>query len=46
MEIRRGNAEFAGRHDLFLAEVEDSEDGYATIASAYSKGLMSFTSEV
>ncbi|ORY88576.1 hypothetical protein BCR35DRAFT_288786 [Leucosporidium creatinivorum] len=38
-EIRKNNEQFAGRHDLFLGEVAESEDGFATIAAAFSKGM-------
>lgn len=39
-EIRKNNEQLAGRHDLFAEEVRESEDGYATVAAAFGKGLM------
>jgi hypothetical protein len=36
----RSNERLADRHDLFLAELEDSEDGFGTIAQSFSKGLL------
>lgn len=41
-EIRKNNEQFAGRHDLFLSDVRESEDGYKAITAAYGKGLMAF----
>lgn len=35
----------AGRHELFLDEVRESDDGFATVAAAFGKGLMSLTSK-
>lgn len=39
-EIRKNNEQLAGRHDLFLSEVAESEDSFATVASAYGRGWM------
>jgi hypothetical protein len=39
-EIRRNNERFAGEHEIFLEEVRESEDGFATIAAAYGKGII------
>jgi hypothetical protein len=36
----RSNERLANRHDLFLAEVEESDDGFGTIAQSFSKGLL------
>jgi hypothetical protein len=44
-EIRKNNEQFAGRHDLFLAEVAESEDGFGTVAAAFSKGVMGLAGE-
>ncbi|KAI5476765.1 vacuolar membrane protein, partial [Pseudohyphozyma bogoriensis] len=40
-EIRKNNEALADDHELFLDEVRESDDGYAAIAAAFSKGLMS-----
>ncbi|KAM0747362.1 hypothetical protein T439DRAFT_344059 [Meredithblackwellia eburnea MCA 4105] len=40
-EIRAANEALAGRHDLFVEEVRESEDGFATVAASFGKGLMS-----
>jgi hypothetical protein len=39
LEIRRNNMQFGRRHDLFIEEVRDADDGFDTIASMFSKGL-------
>ncbi|GAA6024344.1 hypothetical protein JCM10207_003311 [Rhodosporidiobolus poonsookiae] len=39
-EIRRANEQLAGRHDLFLQEVRDSDDGFKTVAAAFGRGFM------
>ena len=44
-EIRKNNQRFAGDHSIFLEEVAESEDGFATIATAYGKGIMGVGSE-
>jgi hypothetical protein len=38
-EIRRNQEASADRHDLFLSEVEDAEDGFAVIAGAFGRNL-------
>ncbi|GAA5924401.1 tethering complex subunit PEP5 [Sporobolomyces koalae] len=43
-EIRKNNEQLAGRHDLFLSEIADSEDSFATVASAFGRGWMSMAS--
>ncbi|BGP22003.1 vacuolar membrane protein [Rhodotorula toruloides] len=43
-EIRKNNEQLAGRHDLFVQEVSDSEDPFATVANAFARGWMSTTS--
>ncbi|GAA5978916.1 hypothetical protein JCM5350_004175 [Sporobolomyces pararoseus] len=40
-EIRKNNEQLAGRHDLFLSEVAESEDSFATVASAFGRGWLS-----
>ncbi len=40
-DIRRANAMAADRHDLFLAEVQEAEDGFGALARQFSKGLFS-----
>ncbi|GAA5870558.1 hypothetical protein JCM16303_001519 [Sporobolomyces ruberrimus] len=42
-EIRKNNEQLAGRHDLFLSEVAESDDSFATVASAFGKGWLSTT---
>lgn len=39
-ELRRHQQELADRHDLFLAEVADADDGFAVIAGAFGRGLL------
>lgn len=40
-EIRKNNEQFAGRHELFLSEVAESEDGgWDAVAAAFGKGLL------
>ena len=39
------NQRFAGDHSIFLEEVAESEDGFATVATAYGKGIMGVSSE-
>ncbi|BGP05132.1 Vacuolar protein sorting-associated protein 11 [Rhodotorula toruloides] len=43
-EIRKNNEQLAGRHDLFVQEVGDSEDPFATVANAFARGWMGTTS--
>ena len=43
-EIRKNNEQLANRHDLFLSEVAESDDSFATVASAFGRGWMSLTS--
>ncbi|GAA6048699.1 hypothetical protein NBRC10513_000711 [Rhodotorula toruloides] len=43
-EIRKNNEQLAGRHDLFVQEVADSEDPFATVANAFARGWMGTTS--
>ncbi|KAK0525944.1 Vacuolar protein sorting-associated protein 11 [Tilletia horrida] len=38
-DIRRNNEAFADRHDIFMAEVEDANDGFGAVANMFSKGL-------
>lgn len=38
-EIRRNQTRLADRHDLFLNEVHDADDGFAVVAGAFSRGL-------
>ncbi|GAA6040097.1 hypothetical protein JCM8097_002027 [Rhodosporidiobolus ruineniae] len=39
-ELRRSSAQLAGRHDLFLDEVRESEDGFKAVAGAFGRGVM------
>ncbi|GJN87743.1 hypothetical protein Rhopal_000698-T1 [Rhodotorula paludigena] len=39
-EIRKNNAQLAGRHDLFLQEVHESDDPFAAVANAFARGFM------
>ena len=40
-EIRRNQTRLADRHDIFLNEVHDSDDGFAVVAGAFGRGLFS-----
>lgn len=44
-EIRRSNAQLAGRHDLFLQEVNESDDGFKAMAGAFGRGIMAASVE-
>jgi hypothetical protein len=39
-EVRRGQTRLADRHDLFVNEVHEAEDGFAVVAGAFGRGLM------
>ncbi|OCF75394.1 vacuolar membrane protein [Kwoniella mangroviensis CBS 8886] len=39
-ELRRNQTRLADRHDLFIDEVKDSEDGFEVVAGAFGRGLM------
>lgn len=39
-EIRRNNEQFAKRHDVFLEEVKEADEGFDVVASMFSKGLL------
>lgn len=39
-EVRRNQTRLADRHELFTAEVQDSDDGFAVVAGAFGRGLM------
>lgn len=39
-QIRRHQQELAGRHDLFLSEVSEADDGFGVIAGAFGRGLL------
>lgn len=39
-EVRRNHTRLAGRHDLFVGEVEEAEDGFEVVAGAFGRGLM------
>ncbi|GAA6007958.1 hypothetical protein JCM11491_006556 [Sporobolomyces phaffii] len=43
-EIRKNNEQLAGRHDVFLSEVAESDDSFATVASAFGRGWLSLAS--
>ncbi|CEH17819.1 Vacuolar assembly/sorting protein PEP5/VPS11 [Ceraceosorus bombacis] len=38
-EIRANNEEIGSRHDLFLQQVQNADDGFDAIANMFSKGL-------
>lgn len=38
-EIRRNQTRLADRHDLFVSEVRDSDDGFGVVAGAFGRGL-------
>jgi hypothetical protein len=38
-EIRRNQTRLADRHDLFLSEAHDADDGFAVVAGAFGRGL-------
>ncbi|GAA5909486.1 hypothetical protein JCM6882_002656 [Rhodosporidiobolus microsporus] len=40
-EIQRSKAQLAGRHDLFLQEVHEADDGFKAMAAAFGRGAMS-----
>ncbi|WWC62862.1 uncharacterized protein I303_105460 [Kwoniella dejecticola CBS 10117] len=39
-ELRRNQTRLADRHDLFIDEVKESEDGFELVAGAFGRGLM------
>jgi hypothetical protein len=39
-EIRRNQTSLADRHDLFLSEVREADDGFGVVAGAFGRGLM------
>ncbi|WRT68039.1 uncharacterized protein IL334_005014 [Kwoniella shivajii] len=39
-ELRRNQTRLADRHDLFVDEVKDAEDGFDVVAGAFGRGLM------
>lgn len=39
-EVRRNQTRLADRHDLFLAEVHEAEDGFGVVAGAFGRGVM------
>lgn len=38
-ELRRNQLRLADRHDLFLEEVHQAEDGFNVVADAFGRGL-------
>ncbi|WVN86410.1 uncharacterized protein L203_101574 [Cryptococcus depauperatus CBS 7841] len=44
-EIRRNQLGLANRHDLFLEEVHQAEDGFGVVADAFGRGLFGRTGE-
>lgn len=40
VELRRNYERFASEHEIFLDEVRESDDGYATISAAYGRGVI------
>ncbi|KAK9694802.1 Vacuolar protein sorting-associated protein 11 [Basidiobolus ranarum] len=43
LEIKRSQEENADKHELFLAQLEDADDGFEVIADYFSRNTMSFT---
>ncbi|GAA5991450.1 hypothetical protein JCM10908_005710 [Rhodotorula pacifica] len=41
-EIRNNNARLAGQHDAFQQEIAESDDPFATVATAFSRGWMAY----
>lgn len=39
-EVRRNQTRLADRHDLFVGEVHDADDGFSVVAGAFSRGVM------
>jgi hypothetical protein len=39
-EVRRNQTGLADRHDLFINEVKEAEDGFGVMAGAFGRGLM------
>lgn len=39
-EVRRNQTRLADRHEVFTAEVQESEDGFGVVAGAFGRGLM------
>ncbi|WVF68790.1 hypothetical protein IAT40_003562 [Kwoniella sp. CBS 6097] len=39
-EIRRNQTRLADRHDLFVEEVHEAEDGFGVVSGAFGRGLM------
>ena len=44
-EVRRNQTRLADRHDLFLNEVQEAEDGFGVVAGAFGRGLMTSNSQ-
>jgi hypothetical protein len=44
-EVRRNQTRLAGRHELFVAEVEDAEDGFGAVVGGFGRGLMNLRVE-
>lgn len=44
-EIKAANDQLAGKHDLFMQELEEADDRFESIVSAFSKGLVRFEDE-
>ena len=40
IEIQRNNQRLAGRHDLFLSELAESDEPFETIVAQFGKGLL------
>ncbi|ORY06607.1 vacuolar protein sorting-associated protein 11 [Basidiobolus meristosporus CBS 931.73] len=43
LEIKRSQEENADKHELFLAQLEDADDGFEVVADYFSRNTMSFT---
>lgn len=39
-EVRRNQTRLADRHDLFVSEVHDADDGFSVVAGAFGRGVM------
>ena len=41
-EIRSNNEQLAGQHDTFVQEMAESDDPFATVANAFSRGWLAY----
>lgn len=45
LEIKAANDQLAGRHDLYMQELEDADDRFESVVSAFSRGLITVDEE-